>query len=71
VAMIDQMELGERLRVELYEGGQVWVIKESEVEGARNVAELKVTAAPALKLLEFLQLWEERLNNERGVPHGS
>jgi hypothetical protein len=69
--LVDQMELGECLRVELYEGGQVWVSKQSEVPGVRNLVELKLAAAPALKLLECLQLWEETLASERGVPHGS
>ncbi len=67
--IIDRMELGDRLRVELYEGGQVWIIKQGEVPGARTVAELRLTAATALQLLEFLQLWEERLADERDVSH--
>jgi hypothetical protein len=63
-ALIDVMELGERGRAELYEGGVVWVIEASDVPGARNVAEIKLSAAAATRLLDFLQLYEERLVRE-------
>ncbi len=64
-ALIDLMELGERRRVELYKGGVVWVIEAPGVPGARNAAEIKLTAAAATRLLDFLQLYEERLARER------
>lgn len=64
-ALIDVMELGERRRVELYEGGVVWVIEASDMPGACNAAELKLTAAAAARLLGFLQLYEEWLVRER------
>jgi hypothetical protein len=64
-ALIDVTELGGRLCAELYEGGVVWVIETSDVPGACYVAELKLTAAAAIRLLDFLQLYEERLVRER------
>jgi hypothetical protein len=64
-ALIDQAKLGARQRVELYEDGLVWLIQESDAPGARNVAEIKLTAAAATELFEFLLLNQARLFPER------
>jgi hypothetical protein len=64
-ALIDQAQLGPRQRVELYEGGVICVIQESDAPGAKNVAEIKLTAMAATQLFEFLLLNQERLFPER------
>jgi hypothetical protein len=48
-------------RVELYEGCVIRIIEEPDVPGARNVAEITLTAAPATQLFDFLLLYEEQL----------
>jgi hypothetical protein len=67
-ALIDQTQLGTRQRVELYESGLICLIQESDAPGAKNVAEIKLTAAAATQLFEFLLLNQERLFPERDSP---
>ena len=60
---IDGEAISNDQRVELYEGGEVWVIQTTMVaEHAKPAQEIKLDAAAAMKLLDFLQLHQDRLN---------
>ena len=59
-AIIDRMDLSNDQRVELYEEGVAWVVQEA-VPGVRAAQEIKLDAAAATRLLEFLQVYEEEL----------
>ncbi len=58
-ALVDRMELSRNQRVELYEEGVTWIVQET-VPGARVAQEIKLDAAAAIKLLDFLLLYEEQ-----------
>jgi hypothetical protein len=58
--IIDRMELSQHQRVELYEEGVTWLVQEA-VPGARVSQEIKLDAAAATRLLDFLLLYEEQL----------
>ena len=58
--IIDRMELSNDQRVELYEEGVTWIVQ-AAVPGARVAQEIKLDAAAATRLLDFLLLYEEQL----------
>ena len=56
-ALIDGVTLSPDQRVELYEGGVVWIIQTAMVaENSKANQEIKLDAKDAMQLLEFLQL---------------
>jgi hypothetical protein len=57
--IIDRMELSNNQRVELYEEGVTWIVQE-QVPGVKAAQEIKLDAAAAIKLLDFLLLYEEQ-----------
>jgi hypothetical protein len=59
-ALLDQMELSQHQRVELYEEGVTWIVQE-RVPGVQPAQEVKLDAAAALQLFDFLLLYEEQL----------
>ncbi len=59
-ALVDCMELSHHQRVELYEEGVMWIVQ-AAVPGARVAQEIKLDAAAATRLLDFLLLYEEEL----------
>lgn len=59
-AIIDRMELSHNQRVELYEEGVTWIVQEA-VPGMKAAQEIKLDAAAATRLLDFLLLYEEQL----------
>jgi hypothetical protein len=59
-ALIDRMELNQHQRMELYEEGVTWLVQDS-VPGGKPVQEIKLDAATATRLLDFLLLYEEEL----------
>ncbi len=59
-ALIDQMELSRNQRVELYEEGVMWIVQES-VPGGKPAQEIKLDAAAAIRLYDFLLPYEEPL----------
>ena len=59
-AIIDCMELSNDQRVELYEEGVAWLVQ-AAVPAGRAAQEIKLDAAAATRLLEFLQVYEEEL----------
>lgn len=58
--IIDRMELSHNQRVELYEKGVTWIVQEA-VLGVRAAQEIKLDAAAATRLFDFLLLYEEQL----------
>ena len=61
-AFIDGKALSNDQRVELYEEGVVWLIQTAVVaENTRANQEIKLDAVAAMKLLDFLQLHQDRL----------
>lgn len=58
--IIDQMELSQHQRVELYEEGVTWIVQE-QVPGVKPAQEIKLDAAAATQLLDFLMVYEEQL----------
>ncbi len=58
--IIDRMELSNDQRVELYEEGVTWIVL-AAVPGVRAAQEIKLDAAAATRLLDFLLLYEEEL----------
>jgi hypothetical protein len=58
--MIDRLELSHHQRVELYEEGVTWIVQEP-VPGVKPAQEIKLDAAAATRLLDFLLLYEEEL----------
>ena len=58
--IIDRMELSQHQRVELYEEGVTWLVQEL-VPGLKAAQAIKLDAAAATKLLDFLLLYEEEL----------
>lgn len=59
-AMIDHMELSQYQRVELYEEGVMWIVQAS-VPGGKPAQEIKLDAAAAIRLYDFLLPYEESL----------
>jgi hypothetical protein len=59
-AIIDRMELSQHQRVELYEEGVTWIVQEL-VPGVRLAQEIKLDAAAATQLFDFLLLYQEQL----------
>lgn len=60
-ALIDGEALGTTQRVELYEEGIVWII---DTDKAENRKEIKLDAAAATRLFDFLQLHQDRLSRQ-------
>ncbi len=58
--IIDHMELSNNQRVELYEEGVTWIVQEA-VPGVKTAQEIKLDAAAATRLFEFLFVYEEQL----------
>jgi hypothetical protein len=58
--IIDRMELSNDQRVELYGEGVTWIVQEA-VPGVKQVQEIKLDAAAATRLFEFLLVFEEQL----------
>ena len=58
--IIDRMELSHHQRVELYEEGVTWLVQE-QVTGVKAAQEIKLDAAAATQLFDFLLLYEEQL----------
>jgi hypothetical protein len=58
--IIDCMELSNDQRVELYEEGVTWIVQ-AVVPGVQAAQEIKLDAAAATKLFDFLLLYEEAL----------
>ena len=59
-AIIDSMELGQAQRVELDEAGVTWLVQEP-VPGVTAVQKIRLDAAAAFNLFDFLLLYEEQL----------
>jgi hypothetical protein len=59
-ALVDRMELSQHQRVELYEGGVTWIVQEA-VSGVKPAQKIRLDAAAATMLLDFLLLNEEDL----------
>jgi hypothetical protein len=59
-ALVDRMELSEDQRVELYEEGVMWIVQASE-PGGKPAQEIKLDAAAAIRLFDFLLPYEEPL----------
>ena len=58
--IVDRMELSQHQRVELYEEGVTWIVQE-QVPGVKAAQEIKLDAAAAARLFDFLLLYEEQL----------
>ena len=58
--IVDRMELSQHQRVELYEEGVTWIVQE-QVPGVKAAQEIKLDAAAATRLFDFLLLYEEQL----------
>ena len=58
--IIDRMELSNDQRVELDEEGMTWLVQ-AAVPGKRVAQVIKLDAAAATKLLDYLLLYEEQL----------
>jgi len=54
------MELSQHQRVELYEEGVTWIVQET-VPGVKLAQEVKLDAAAATQLFDFLLLYQEML----------
>lgn len=83
-ALIDSQQIAPDLRIELYEGGETWLIRYGWVEtseqpkgelklgerGTKLIQEIKLDAAASTQLLAFLQLRQERLTREAHADRG-
>jgi hypothetical protein len=58
--LVDQMELSQHQSVELYEEGVMWIVQEL-VPSVKPAQEVKLDAAAATRLFDFLLLYEEQL----------
>lgn len=58
--IIDRTELSQHQRLELYEEGVTWIVQE-QVPGVKPAQEVKLDAAAATRLFDFLLLYEEQL----------
>jgi hypothetical protein len=62
-ALLDSQQIAPQVYVELYEGGETWLIRASFIETKEQpLAEVKLDAAAAMRLLDFLQVHQDRLN---------
>jgi hypothetical protein len=59
-ALIDRMELSQHQRVELYEEGVTWIVQ-ALVPGVKAAQVIKLDAAAATQLFDFLLLYQEQL----------
>ncbi|HEY6284470.1 MAG TPA: hypothetical protein VIX20_02305 [Ktedonobacteraceae bacterium] len=59
-ALVDRMELSQHQRVELYEEGVTWIVQE-RVPGVKPAQEVKLDAAAASQLFDFLLSYQEQL----------
>ena len=59
-AIIDRMELSLAQRVELDEDGVTWLVQ-APVPGVTAAQKIRLDAASATRLFDFLLLYEERL----------
>ncbi len=59
-ALVDRMELSQHQRVELYEEGVTWIVQ-ALVPGIKAAQVIKLDAAAATQLFDFLLLYEEQL----------
>lgn len=59
-ALVDRMELSHNQRVELYEEGVTWIVQE-RVPGVKPAQGVKLDAAAASQLFDFLLLYQEQL----------
>ena len=59
-AIIDRMELSRHQRVELYEEGVTWLVQQP-VPGVKPAQEIRLDAAAATMLFDFLLVYEEQL----------
>jgi hypothetical protein len=62
--MIDRMELSQDQRVELDEEGVTWLVQEL-VPGVKPAQEMKLDAAAATQLLDFLLMYQEQFTRWR------
>ena len=62
--IIDRMELSNDQRVELYEEGVTWIVQ-AAVPGVKPAQEVKLDAAAATRLFDFLLLYQEELTRWR------
>jgi hypothetical protein len=58
--IIDRLELSHHQRVELHEEGVTWIVQ-AAVPGVKAAQEIKLDAAAATQLFDFLLLYEEQL----------
>ena len=58
--IIDRMELSHHQRVELDEEGVTWLVQ-AVVPGVQTVQTIKLDAAAATRLFDFLLLYQEEL----------
>lgn len=70
-ALLDSQQIAPQVQVELYEGGETWLIRFSFTETKEQpLAEIKLDASAATRLLAFLRLHEGRLLREEGGNPG-
>jgi len=58
--IVDQMALSQHLRVELYEEGETWIVQE-RVPDVQPAQAVKLDAAAATQLFDFLLIYQEQL----------
>ncbi len=69
-ALLDSRQIAPQVQVELYEGGETWLIRFSFIETKEQpLAEIKLDASAASQLLAFLRLHEDHLIREVGDDH--
>ena len=59
-ALLDWMELSQAQRVELDEDGVTWLVQ-ARVPGVMAAQKIRLDAAAATRLLDFLLLYQEQL----------
>ncbi len=59
-ALLDWMELGQAQRVELDEDGVTWIVQ-AAVPGITAAKKIRLDAAAATQLFDFLLLYQEKL----------
>ena len=63
-ALVDRMELSKDQRVELDEEGVTWIVQDL-VPGVKAAQEIRLEAAAAVRLFDFLLPYEEPLTRWR------
>jgi hypothetical protein len=64
-ALLDSQQVAPQVQVELYEGGETWLIRFSFIETKEQpLAEIKLDASAASQLLAFLRLHEDHLKKD-------